>query len=482
VIEPQIPVISTKGTFKAEGGAPFSLQIAATHSPTLYEANGLPAGLVLNRDTGLISGSPTTDGSYTLSLRASNANGTGTRQIAILVNARQPHIAAVPATAAIGSVIDLTGEGFAGTTGVYFTDYRGHSVSAEFQVLSDGRLRVTVPSLMIHPSFGGATRIHVITPAGATVTVPPDFVSVSGEATPEFLKFYIVQSGGALGGNGSSLVGAYISAGGSATGSGGAYFVEAGGSLTLPGIAGQVISAYGADIIGTPWHHVQVPVLTPSYVSNLVNILPIPAIMSSRNVFGSLGLPFIYSAVATNNPGAFTAEGLPAGLSINPTNGIISGRVTGGEGIHEVLLSATNGEGTGTALIVLTIRDDYRVWKENTFASLEGGAANPKAADSADPDGDGVANVIEFATGLDPLRSEPGVWSLQPIMVGDSPRFRYRRTKGQGTGSTERATPWARSLTRCSPPPISLSGTQALSISARWVCPPITVTEQKPSQ
>jgi PKD repeat protein len=436
VIEPQMPVISTKGAFRAEQGVPFSLQIVATHSPTQYVATGLPLGLSINPVTGLISGSATATGAFRVAVQASNAIGAGTKDIAILIATKQPQITSLPETATAGERILVRGEGFTGTSEVVFTDYRGDWITADFEVLSDEQLRVTVPSLVFHPRFGGATRIHVITPAGATVTVPPDFTRVAGEAAAAFFDFHVVESGGVLTGGGSAA--AYVASGGSAmlSGGGNSYFVEAGGLLTLSSGA-QVVSALGAEITGVPSRSVQVPIVSPSFVSHLVNVLPVPSITSSRSALGSLGLPFIYTTSATNQPNSFSAQGLPPGLSVNAENGIISGRPTGGEGVFEVTLTAINEHGSGTVIILVSVRDDYRTWKSAKFASLAGGAASPMAADAADPDRDGVSNLVEFATGLDPIRNEPGIWPLQPIMNGGSPQFRYRRLKGPGTGTTE---------------------------------------------
>jgi hypothetical protein len=103
--------------------------------------------------------------------------------------------------------------------------------------------------------------------------------------------------------------------------------------------------------------------------------------------------------------------------------------VGGGEAAYEVTITATNEHGIGTAKIELTVRDDYRRWKDTAFSELEGGASNPKAADAADADDDGISNILEFAAGLDPLRTEPGAWSLQPFIVEGAPRFRDRRIK-----------------------------------------------------
>jgi sugar lactone lactonase YvrE len=69
------PVITSASTANATVGSAFSYQVAATNSPTSFTATGLPAGLSINATTGLISGSPTTAGSSSVTLTATNDLG-----------------------------------------------------------------------------------------------------------------------------------------------------------------------------------------------------------------------------------------------------------------------------------------------------------------------------------------------------------------------------------------------------------------------
>lgn len=67
-----------------------------------------------------------------------------------------------------------------------------------------------------------------------------------------------------------------------------------------------------------------------------------------------IGKPFNYRITAIKSPTVFHAAGLPAGLNIDTTTGIISGKpaVTG---VFSVQLSATGSAGTGTGTLTLTV-------------------------------------------------------------------------------------------------------------------------------
>lgn len=62
-------------TLVAKVDEAFTMQLAAFNSPTVWEAVHLPAGLSINSSTGLISGTPTTQGIYQVVARASNMDG-----------------------------------------------------------------------------------------------------------------------------------------------------------------------------------------------------------------------------------------------------------------------------------------------------------------------------------------------------------------------------------------------------------------------
>jgi uncharacterized repeat protein (TIGR03803 family) len=95
------PVITSATTATATAGSPFTYQIVATKSPTSYSATALPVGLVFDPTSGQISGTPTTAGTYSLPISATNASGSTSSELTItVVAAGAPTFGGVLATTA----------------------------------------------------------------------------------------------------------------------------------------------------------------------------------------------------------------------------------------------------------------------------------------------------------------------------------------------------------------------------------------------
>jgi hypothetical protein len=77
VISSNLSVTAYSQTF------PFLYKITATNSPMSFGATGLPPGLTVNAQTGAISGTPTTIGTFQVTLTASNSSGTGTATLSL---------------------------------------------------------------------------------------------------------------------------------------------------------------------------------------------------------------------------------------------------------------------------------------------------------------------------------------------------------------------------------------------------------------
>jgi len=80
------PVITSAAIATATVGQLFSYTITAKNTPTSFNATGLPAGLLLNTATGVISGTLTTGSTNTITISASNLTGTGNQSLTLTVN------------------------------------------------------------------------------------------------------------------------------------------------------------------------------------------------------------------------------------------------------------------------------------------------------------------------------------------------------------------------------------------------------------
>ena len=98
------PVITSPTTASGSVGTPFSYQITATNSPTLFGINSLPLGVNINTATGLISGTPTAAGVGTVTISATNAGGTGTQSLTFtIIAAASPAVTLTPPSVAFGT-------------------------------------------------------------------------------------------------------------------------------------------------------------------------------------------------------------------------------------------------------------------------------------------------------------------------------------------------------------------------------------------
>lgn len=71
------PAITSSTSVNATTNSEFSYAVTASDSPTSFSATGLPSWLSLNATSGVISGTPTSAGSFSFSVRATNGAGAG---------------------------------------------------------------------------------------------------------------------------------------------------------------------------------------------------------------------------------------------------------------------------------------------------------------------------------------------------------------------------------------------------------------------
>ncbi len=79
------PIITSATSASGTIGSNFSYSITASNSPTSFGANELPAGIMINTATGLISGTPTVGGTFGVTISATNTSGTGTATLTLTI-------------------------------------------------------------------------------------------------------------------------------------------------------------------------------------------------------------------------------------------------------------------------------------------------------------------------------------------------------------------------------------------------------------
>ena len=133
--------------------------------------------------------------------------------------------------------------------------------------------------------------------------------------------------------------------------------------------------------------------------------VPVPVITCGATASGTVGSALSYQIAATNTPTSYGATGLPAGLTVNASTGLISGAPTAA-GASTVTLTATNAGGTGTATLTLTIVVPTPVITSSITASgTVGGALSYQIAATNSPTSYGATGLsaglaVNTSTGL----------------------------------------------------------------------------------
>jgi uncharacterized protein YhjY with autotransporter beta-barrel domain len=314
--------------------------ITATNNPTSFSAAGLPPGLTVNTGNGAITGTPTSAAGspYAATVTATNAAGSDNESVTF-------HVA--PAINSAATANGQTGVAFnyqiTATAGPAFTSYAALDPLPPGLTLNTGTGAITGTPTTV----GGPTNVRLTGTTGVGATSGQFTLAITIGLGPPV----ITSSLSAIGG-----VAVPFNYQITATNPPHTSY----GATGLPG--GLSVDTVTGAISGTPLvggiFNVTITATNATGSGNAILTLTIsdnpPVITSPGTASGQTGTPFSYTIVATNLPSGYSTSALPPGLTLNPATGAITGTPTA-VGTFNVSMTATNGSGSDTKPLVITI-------------------------------------------------------------------------------------------------------------------------------